>query len=283
MTCTTWRTPSTSATATRARSRLNANLAFWDGLDGTVHWPTDEAGNHPMTDLVLADFLVVDVTKPYVEHGSFLEIELAARNGRPHQTCGGRTLNDDVMDLIFPQLVNAGHGPTIRDGVDSATRPASRTFPYLAPPNPDPPEPPELTSDARQLTTMAERPRPASSSTTSSPARCSSAPRRTSAPICCCASRTVPTAGGVRAAPDRRHFWDADGRDGECAHRGVLVPRAAGPGSPAERHWTASPRSSVRGWQRVPPCWRAPVRVVPSTGSPRSAVPTSTWPSRCFP
>jgi hypothetical protein len=125
------------------RSRLNANLAFWDGLDGTVHWPTDEAGNHPMTDLVLADFLVVDVTKPYVEHGSFLEIELAARRGRPHQTCGGRTLNDDVMDLIFTQLVNAGDGPTIRDGVDSATRPASSTFPYLAPPNPDPPEPPE--------------------------------------------------------------------------------------------------------------------------------------------
>ncbi len=125
------------------RARLNANLAFWDGLDGKVDWPTDEDGNHPLTDLVLADFLVVDVTKPYLERGSFLEIELAARRGQPHQTCGGRTLNDDVMDTIFTQLVNAGHGPTIRDGVDSATRPASGTFPYLAPPNPHPPEPPE--------------------------------------------------------------------------------------------------------------------------------------------
>jgi hypothetical protein len=125
------------------RARLNANLAFWDGLDGKLDWPTDEEGNHPLTDLVLADFLVVDVTKPYREHGSFLEIELAARQGHPHQTCGGRTLNDDVMDTIFTQLVNAGHGPTIRDGVDSATRPATAEFPYLAPPNPDPPEPPE--------------------------------------------------------------------------------------------------------------------------------------------
>ena len=80
------------------RARLNANLAFWDGLDGKLDWPTDDSGNHPLTDLVLADFLVVDVTKPYVEHGSFLEIELAARRGDPHQTCGGRTLNDDVMD-----------------------------------------------------------------------------------------------------------------------------------------------------------------------------------------
>jgi hypothetical protein len=125
------------------RARLNANLAFWDGLDEKVDWPTDEEGNHPLTDLVLADFLVVDVRKPYVEQGSFLEIELAARSGHPHETCGGRTLNDDVMDTIFTQLVNAGHGPIVRDGVDSATRPATGTFPYLAPPNLHPPEPPE--------------------------------------------------------------------------------------------------------------------------------------------
>jgi hypothetical protein len=52
-------------------------------------------------------------------------------------------LNDDVMDTIFTQLVNAGRRPTIRDGVDGATRPGSVAFPYLAPPNPDPPEPPE--------------------------------------------------------------------------------------------------------------------------------------------
>ena len=30
------------------RARLNANLAFWDGLDGKADWPTDEAGNHPL-------------------------------------------------------------------------------------------------------------------------------------------------------------------------------------------------------------------------------------------
>ena len=125
------------------RARLDANLAFWDGLDGKLDWPTGEGGSHPLTDLFLDDFLVVDVTKPYLEQGSFLEIELAARRGHPHQTCGGRALNDDVMDTIFSQLVNAGVGPAIRDGVDSATRPATTTFPYLASPNPHPPEPPE--------------------------------------------------------------------------------------------------------------------------------------------
>jgi hypothetical protein len=125
------------------RARLNANLAFWDGLDGRTDWPVDGGGDHPLTDLVLADHLVVDVTKPYAEHGSFLEIELAALAGKPHETCGGRAPNDDVIDRLFTTLVNAGNGPVIRDGVDQATRPATRTFPYLAPPNPDPPQPPE--------------------------------------------------------------------------------------------------------------------------------------------
>jgi hypothetical protein len=123
------------------RARLNANLAFWDGLDGNTDWPVNGHG-HPLTELVLADFLVVDVTKPYAEHGSFLEIELAARQGKAHQTCGGRALNDDVMDTFFTQLINAGKGPVIRDGVDRSTQPASQSFPYLSTPNPNPPDPP---------------------------------------------------------------------------------------------------------------------------------------------
>src|SRR5437867_19271 len=118
------------------RARLNANLAFWDGLDGKTDWPVDGNGGHPLTQLVLADYLVVDVSKPYAEQGSFWEIERAIRRGSSHETCGGRALNDDVMDTIFTLLVNAGTGPVIRDGVDLATTPASRVFPYLAPANP---------------------------------------------------------------------------------------------------------------------------------------------------
>ncbi len=125
------------------RARLNANLAFWDGLDGKRDWPAGVDGAHPLTEFMLADFLVVDVTKPYAEHGSFLEIELAARAARGHETCGGRALNDDVMDTIFTLLINGGNGPRIRDGVDQASMPAARAFPYLVAPNPDPPRPPE--------------------------------------------------------------------------------------------------------------------------------------------
>lgn len=126
------------------RARLNANLAFWDGLDGKQDWSLAEDGSHPLTEMMLADYLVVDVTKPYSEQGSYLEVELAARDGHPHLTCGGRALNDDVMDTIFTLLINAGNGPTISDGVDQSSRPAAKTFPYLSPPNPNPPQPPVL-------------------------------------------------------------------------------------------------------------------------------------------
>ena len=148
-----------------------------------------------MTNLVLADFLVVDVTKPYVEQGSFLEIELAARRGEEHETCGGRTLNDDVMDTLFTQLINAGNGPTIRDGVDQSTRPASHTFPYLVVAEPGPAaaaRAPPLTMEPHCHSAPGAE--PSWSSTTSRAGRCTSDRRRTSGPTCCCASTIGPPA-----------------------------------------------------------------------------------------
>ena len=123
------------------RARLNANLGFWDGLDGTTDWPLDAKGTHPLTELMLADFQIVDVSKPYGEN-TFLEIERAVRAGRTHQTCGGRSLNDDAMDTLYTFLINADHGPRISDGVDRPTKLAAQTFPYLVEPNPHPPTPP---------------------------------------------------------------------------------------------------------------------------------------------
>ena len=117
------------------RARLDANLAFFDRLDGSIDWPPDAQGNHPLTELLLADFLVVDTSKPFSD-GSYLEIERAVLAGRPHTTCGGRPLNDDIVDILYTLLVG---GPRISDGVDQATRPATCSFPYLVAPNPEPP------------------------------------------------------------------------------------------------------------------------------------------------
>jgi Domain of unknown function (DUF4331) len=122
------------------RARVNANLTFWDGLDGKTDWPANEQGIHPLTGFLLADFMLVDVSKPFAED-SYLEIERMILKGVPHRSCGGRWLNDDSIDTFLTFLVNGGNGPRISDGVDQATLPASRTFPYLAAPEPNPPPP----------------------------------------------------------------------------------------------------------------------------------------------
>ena len=133
------------------RARLNANLAFWDGLDGKADWAADGDGDHPLTELVLADYLVVDLTKPYAEQGSFLEIELAALRGRGARDLrrAGAQRRRDGHDLhpAHQRRERARHPRRRRPG--RRGRPRAR-FPYLAPPNPDPPEPPEhlLSDDA---------------------------------------------------------------------------------------------------------------------------------------
>ncbi|WP_329293570.1 DUF4331 family protein [Streptomyces sp. NBC_01455] len=125
--------------ASTYRARLNANLAFYDGLDGKTAWPLDKQGTHPLTELLLEDFLVVDLSKAFSEDGCF-EIETALLAGRPHTTCGGRSLNDDIVDTLFTLLVGGVDGKRISDGVDQPTQPATRRFPYLNAPNLTPPD-----------------------------------------------------------------------------------------------------------------------------------------------
>ena len=119
------------------RARLNSNLAVMDGIDGKIDWPLQPDGTHPLTELYLGDYLVVDVAKPYAED-SYLEIEQALLQGRAHSTSGGRSLNDDAGDTNLTFVITGGNGPRISDGVDQATVRASDSFPYLAPANPDP-------------------------------------------------------------------------------------------------------------------------------------------------
>ena len=117
------------------RARLNANLAWFDRQDVKIDWPPGPDGAHPLTELLLADYMVVDVSKPFSDDGYF-EIERAALHGRPHETCGGRSLDHDVMGTLYTDLVTGGDGPRISDGAKQSTVPASNAFPYLQPPNP---------------------------------------------------------------------------------------------------------------------------------------------------
>jgi len=120
------------------RARMHANLASYDRWDGKTDWPLGPDGAHPLTELLLSDYLVVDVTKPYTDD-SFFEIEQATLNRRTHQTCGGRSLNDDFVDKLLTLLVNACKGAPVSDGVDRPATPVSNIFPYQAPPSSIPP------------------------------------------------------------------------------------------------------------------------------------------------
>jgi hypothetical protein len=137
------------------RARLNANLAAIDRLDGKTDWPLGPDGSHPLTELLLDDYMVVDISRPYTQESSF-EIEQALLQDRPHETCGGRSLNDHTMHTLYTLLINAGHGPRISDGVEQATEPASDVFPYLAPPNPGPPNWPQIGDVVKIIRPQAE-------------------------------------------------------------------------------------------------------------------------------
>jgi hypothetical protein len=94
-----------------------------------------------LTELLLADFLVVDAAEPFADDGdSDLEIERALLAGRPHTTCGGRSPWHDIIDTLYTMLVGGLDGRRISDGLDQATPAPAHTFPYLIAPNPDPPD-----------------------------------------------------------------------------------------------------------------------------------------------
>jgi hypothetical protein len=112
-------------------SRLDANLAFADGLDGKTAWPLGADGRHPLRDLLIADFLILDLARAFAP-GSFLEIECALIQNRRHETAGGRWLEDDIVDELVTLMVNGGRASGWATGsTPRPSRPAAR-FPTCA-------------------------------------------------------------------------------------------------------------------------------------------------------
>jgi Domain of unknown function (DUF4331) len=115
-------------------SRVDAQLAFFDGLDGNTAWPLGPDGRHPLRDLLIDDFLILDVAHSFTP-GAFLEIERALIDERPHGSAGGRWLDDDILDEMLTLYVNGGRGERLGDRVDGPSKPASLSFPYVREPN----------------------------------------------------------------------------------------------------------------------------------------------------
>lgn len=115
-------------------SRMDANLAFFDGLDDQEAWPLLDDARHPLRELFLGDALLLDLSQPFAP-GHFLELERAHLEGRNPRGGGGRWLDDDILDEMVTLFVNGGRGPRLGDGLDAPTKPAVLTFPYLQSPN----------------------------------------------------------------------------------------------------------------------------------------------------
>ena len=114
------------------KTRISNNISFYDKLDGKEDWSRES--KETLVSLLADDFLVIDLSKP-CSGNNFLEIEKSIVAGKPHQSCGGRKLSDDVMDSLFGYYINAGKSPAGNDGVNGPFRASSDKFPYLG--NPD--------------------------------------------------------------------------------------------------------------------------------------------------
>ena len=108
-------------------SRLDANLAFFDALDGDIAWPIEPELRHPLRDLFMGDFLIVDLAHTFAP-GGFLGIERSLIDNQPHKNAGGRWLDDDILDELLTLLVNGGQGERFGDGVDAPTKAGSWPF-----------------------------------------------------------------------------------------------------------------------------------------------------------
>lgn len=117
------------------RERIAKNLAFFDGVDGHTDWT--DGGRFALTDLLVDDFLVVDLARP-CDQPAYFEIERSLLTGRQHQTCGGRRPTDDIMDVLFGLYAGGLDGPPISDGVEHTSQTISDQFPYLAAPDTSP-------------------------------------------------------------------------------------------------------------------------------------------------
>jgi Domain of unknown function (DUF4331) len=115
-------------------ARIDASLAFFDGLDGKTAWPPGPDGRHPLRDLLIRDYLILDLARDFAP-GNFLEIERSLIDARAHASSGGRWLDDDILDEMLTLFVNGGKGERLGDGVDAPTKPASLSFPYVREPN----------------------------------------------------------------------------------------------------------------------------------------------------
>ena len=128
--------------------RLVDSLTNLDSRDGKADWTPAQI--NAAANVFLDDFMLFDVSKPR-SNESYLEIEKSTLRGKAYQTGGGRTVDANVMDIMFTWSVNNDREP-LHGGPAGAWKPGTKTFPY----EPSPHEELQTVADAVDLGASAD-------------------------------------------------------------------------------------------------------------------------------
>lgn len=112
---------------------LSLLLSAPDGLPIGISKTVISNPQWPVSEIFLDNFLVFDVAKSITD-ASYLEMERSTLDGHAYATGGGRTVNVNIMDVMYTWAVNRGR-KQLKGGVTDATKPGTNTFPYFATPN----------------------------------------------------------------------------------------------------------------------------------------------------
>lgn len=142
-------------TGVNVAQELATNLAVFDALDKGLPitkagcgnamlyaGPATSASYQGAADLLADDQLYVDTSRTTCSVYLALEIEQVSAGSFVHNTCGGRTLTHDAVDVTYSMLAASYYGldpavdlgPRLHDGIAAHTD-VKDTFPFLGPPH----------------------------------------------------------------------------------------------------------------------------------------------------
>jgi hypothetical protein len=112
------------------RTRLRENFDRYDAMDPAPY----RSDKDVLAEILADDFLTIDPALP-CGGARYFDLETAALEGRQATHCGGRPLEQDIIDSVYGLLIRGSAHDVIADGAAMPTRAAGADFPYLAAPN----------------------------------------------------------------------------------------------------------------------------------------------------
>lgn len=111
-------------------TRVRENLDRYDAMDPAPYLSDKDV----LAEILADDFLTIDPALP-CDGARYFDLETAVLEARQAEQCGGRPLEQDIIDNVYGLLIRGSAHEVVADGTAAPTRTASARFPYLAAPN----------------------------------------------------------------------------------------------------------------------------------------------------